>query len=86
MEGLEFFYNWNVLELRNGLKECLEFLFLLWSLLFLTEASESSRATLVPGDECPAGFWGEKLAMHYGLGTWGSLCFSSIGVRTVVNL
>lgn len=80
MEEPEFFCSWNVLELPNGLKECIEFLFLLWSLLFLTGTSESSLAAVTGIDEPPAGLWGAKPASAPWLGHMGALCFSRMGV------
>lgn len=77
-----------MLEVHSGLKECLEFRFLLWSLLFLTAASESSRATMTLVDEPPVGLWGAKLASVPWLGHRENLCIPHAWVsdRAVVNL
>lgn len=55
VEGLEFFLSWNVLELPNWPERMPRISFLLRSLLLLTEASESSRATVTGRQEPPAG-------------------------------
>lgn len=68
VEELEFFRSWNVLELPNDLKECLEFLFLLWSLLFLIGRKWMFWQAR---DEPQAGLWGAKLASEPWLGHTG---------------
>lgn len=70
-----------MLELPNGLKECLEFLLLFWSLLFHTEASESSRASMTRVGEPLASLWRAELASAPWLGHGGIPVFLTHGCQ-----